>query len=54
MRMNAQKDLSIIDIQNHMIECALDQQCSRFIQQRLEQANELEKALLFDELLLDL
>ena len=35
----------------HFIESSLDQQCSRFIQQRLEEASEDEKQLLFVEIL---
>lgn len=43
------KDLTLYELKGHFVECSLDQQCSRFIQQRLEEANDEEKQALFNE-----
>jgi pumilio RNA-binding family len=43
--------LTLFDITGHFIECSLDQQCSRFMQQRLEEASDDEKQALFNEII---
>lgn len=41
--------MSLQELKGHFVECSLDQQCSRFIQQRLEEASDEEKQALFNE-----
>jgi Pumilio-family RNA binding repeat len=46
-----QRELTLYDLIGHFMECSLDQQCSRFIQQRLEEADDNEKQALFSEII---
>lgn len=43
-------DLTLYELAGHFAECSLDQTCSRFMQQRLEEATEDEKQILFKEI----